>query len=31
MHTLEEKLAAVGLVRGGMSYRQASRACGAPE
>ena len=29
MFTLEEKLAAVELVRGGMSYRQASRACGA--
>ena len=30
MYTFEEKLAAVGLVLGGMSYRQASRACGAP-
>ena len=29
MFTLEEKLAAVKLVRGGMSYRQASRVCGA--
>lgn len=29
-YTLEEKVGAVALVRGGMTYREASRACGIP-